>query len=220
MNYREHLDKYRALLIDWSKRGAAALHRARTQQVDMATLKANFAQAKARLKQLAKREQKLTLSDLKPWLQQHGRRLTLTVAAPLAFVTALWLVNHLIHSTSDDLALKPAQLMAIESLIQDSKNTGTNVAPPAALTDNDLETMRVILQNRGITPNILRLNLDSGAGIEVQIDQAAFGQWIAFLDEISRRWQVYPSQLTLKATDQPEIISVRGTLQQVQSVSP
>ncbi len=220
MNYREQLDKYRAHLVDWAKRSAAALNRARTQQVDMATLKAAIINGLDRLRQLAKREQKITLSDLKPWLQQHGRKLSRTVAAPLSGIVLFVLVNHLITNLSDSVALKPAQLTAIESLIQDSKSTGSSTTPATALTDNDLETMRVILQNRGISPNILRLNLDSGVGLEVQIDQAAFGQWIAFLEEIGRRWQVYPTQLTLKATDQPETVSIRGTLQQAQAAIP
>lgn len=220
MNYRQRLDEYRSRLIAGAKQCAAALHRARTQQVDMASVKASIAASLNKLRQLAKREQSFSLKELRPWLQRHGRKLTITVAAPIAAIIAIFLVNHLITSVSNSVALKPAQLTAVESLIQNSKNTGTGTSQAPALTDNDLETMRVILQNRGITPNILRLNLDSGIGIEIQADQAAFGQWVAFLEEISRRWQVYPTQLTLKATDQPEIVSVRGTLQQAQTAAP
>lgn len=220
MNYRQRLDEYQSRLIAGVKRCAAALHRARTQQVDMATVKASIAGSLDRLRQLAKREQKLSLKDLRPWLQQHGRKLAMTVGAPIVAILAIFLVNHLIASVSVSVALKPAQLTAIESLIQDSKNTGVSTSLAPALTDNDMETMRVILQNRGITPNILRLNLDSGIGIEIQADQAAFGQWVAFLEEISRRWQVYPTQLTIKATDQPETVSIRGTLQQAQTAAP
>lgn len=220
MNYRQRLDEYRSRLIALAKQTGSALHRARTQQVDMATVKAYIADGATRLRQLAKREKTFTLSDLRPWLQQHGRKLGITVAAPVAIAGLLLLSNHWIGSVSDNVALKPAQLTAIEALIHDSKNNGMNTPPAAVLTDNDLETMRVILQNRGITPNILRLNLESGVGIEIQIDQASFGQWVAFLEECSRRWQVYPTQLTLKATDQPEIISIRGTLQQSQAVMP
>ena len=216
-DYRERLDEYLTRLLEMAKQGAAALNRARTQQVDMATVKANIAEALNRLRQLAKREQTFTLIDLRPWLQQHGRKLALTVAAPIGAIVLLLLVNQLITSVSNSVALKPAQLTAVESLIQDSKNMGNTMTPPAVLTDNDLETMRVILQNRGISPNILRLNLDSGVGIEIQVDQAAFGQWVAFLEEIARRWQVYPTQLTLKATDQPETVSIRGTLLQAQT---
>lgn len=217
MNYRQRLDDYRTRLIELAKQGAAALNRARTQQVDMTTVKTNITEALNRLRRLAKREQTFTLNDLRPWLQQHGRKLALTVGAPIGTIVLLLLVNQLITSVSNSVALKPAQLTAVESLIQDSKNMGNTMTPPAVLTDNDLETMRVILQNRGISPNILRLNLDSGVGIEIQVDQAAFGQWVAFLEEIARRWQVYPTQLTLKATDQPETVSIRGTLQQAQT---
>lgn len=220
MNYRQRVDAYRSRLIDGAKQCAAALHRARTQQVDMATVKAAMTNGWHRLRQLGKPEQKFTLSDLRPWLHQHGRKLLLTGAAPLAFITVLLLVNHLTTRASHSAALKPAQLTAIESLIQDSKFAVSNASPPVALTDNDLETMRVILQNRGISPNILRLNLDGGGSIEIQTDQAAFGQWVAFLEEIRRRWQVFPSQLTIKATDQPETVSIRGTLQQAQTSTP
>ena len=220
MSYQQRLDEYRNRLTALAKQAGSALHRARTQQVDMATVKAYVADGISRLRQLTKREKSFSLSDLRPWLQQHGRKLATTVAAPVAFVGFVLLTNHLIGSTFASVSLKAAQLTAIESLIQDSKNTGMNTSPAIALTDNDLETMRVILQNRGITPNILRLNLESGVGIEIQVDQASFGQWVAFLEEISRRWQVYPTQLTLKATDQPEIISIRGTLQQTQVGMP
>lgn len=220
MNYKERLAQYQTRLADLAKRGVAALQRARTQQVDMAAVKASIARGLHQLRQLSKQEASFSIRDLRPWLQQHGRKLALTVAAPLTLIALLILVQHQIGKLADSAALKPAQLTAIESLIQDSKNTGTTTNPPAALTDNDLETMRVILQNRGITPNILRLNLDSGVGIEIQVDQAPFGQWVAFLEEIARRWQVYPTQLTLKASDQPEIVSIRGTLQQTQTLTP
>lgn len=220
MRYQQRLDEYRSRLIQAAKRSAAALHRARTKQVNMADVKAAIAGGLERLRQLAKREQKLDLKDLCPWLQQHARKLTIAVAAPFAAIVAILLVNHVTANVSDNVALKPAQLTAIESLIQDSKITGVSTSLAPALTDNDMETMRVILQNRGITPNILRLNLDSGIGIEIQADQAAFGQWVAFLEEISRRWQVYPTQLTIKATDQPETVSIRGTLQQAQTAAP
>ena len=220
MNYRQRLDEYRSRLIELAKKTGSALHRARTQQVDMATVKAYVADGISRLRQLAKREKTFTLRDLRPWLQQHGRKVATTVAAPVTFVGLLLLTNHLIGSTSASVSLKAAQLTAIESLIQDSKSTGMSTSPAIALTDNDLETMRVILQNRGITPNILRLNLENGVGIEIQIDQASFGQWVAFLEESGRRWQVYPTQLTVKSTDQPEIVSIRGTLQQSQTGMP
>lgn len=220
MNHKERLAQYQTRLADLAKRGVAALQRARTQQVDMAAVKASIARGLHQLRQLSKQEPSFSIRDLRPWLQQHGRKLALTVAAPLTLITLLILVQHQIGKLADSAALKPAQLTAIESLIQDSKNTGTTINPPAALTDNDLETMRVILQNRGITPNILRLNLDSGVGIEIQVDQAPFGQWVPFLEEIARRWQVYPTQLTLKASDQPEIVSIRGTLQQTQALTP
>lgn len=220
MKYQQRLDEYRSRLIEWAKQCAAALNRARMQQVGLASVKAYIARNFDYLRQLAKREQSLSLKDLRPWLQQHGRKLALTVAAPTAVILAIFFVNYLITRVSNSVALKPAQLTSIESLIQDSKNTGNSPTQAPPLTDNDLETMRVILQNRGIAPNILRLNLDSGISIEIQTDQAAFGQWAAFLEEVSRRWQVYPTQLTLKATDQPEIVSIRGTLQQAQTAAP
>lgn len=220
MNYRQQLAAYRSRLVDWTKRGAAALKRARTQQIDMTMVKASAAQTFHRLRMLIKRERTLTLNDLRVWSHQHGKKLMLTVVAPITAVVLLLVVNSQISVLDERLALKAAQLNAIESLIQDSKNTTGSASPMPVLTDNDVETMRVILQNRGINPNILRLNLDSGVGIEIQADQAAFGQWVAFLDEIARRWQVYPTQLTVKAMEQPEMVSVRGTLQQSQAVSP
>lgn len=220
MNYRQYLEEYGNRLTSLAKQAGSALHHARTQQVDMATVKAYVGDGINRLRQLSKREKTFSLSDLRSWLQQHGRKLATSVAVPVTFVGLLLLTNHFIGSTSASVSLKAAQLTAIESLIQDSKSTGINTSPVIAITDTDLETMRVILQNRGITPNILRLNLESGVGIEIQIDQAPFGQWVAFLEEISRRWQIYPTQLTVKSTDQPEIVSIRGTLLQTQVVMP
>lgn len=220
MNYRQRLATYRNQLLEWTKHGAAALQRARTQQVDMTTVKASVVRSFHRLSLLIRRERAVTLNDLRVWLQQHGQKLALTVIAPIVAIALLLAANFQIATLASSLALKAAQLNAIESLIQDSKSTANTSSSVPVLTDNDIETMRVILQNRGISPNIMRLNLESGVGIEIQVDQAAFGQWIAFLDEIARRWQVYPTQLTLKAMDQPDTVSVRGTLQQTQTLVP
>lgn len=213
MNTRQRLDELRSQLAEWAKHATAAFQRARTQQVDMAMVKAWLVHRINHLRQLTKPNQSFNLRDLRPWLQQHGKKLALNFVAPVAALSLLLVVNQQIDRLSNHLAIRPAQLNALESLIQDSKSTGQATVVPA-LTDNDLETMRVILQSRGINPNILRLNLDNGIGIEIQADQAVFGQWVAFLDEIARRWQVYPTRLTLKASDQAETISIRGTLQQ------
>lgn len=220
MSIRSYLDASRERLISWSSKASSALHRARTQQVDFSRLKDQCVSVLAQIRQSAGQKPQFSFKDLRPWLQQHGRKLALFAGAPLIGIAALIMINLQITRLSGQLALKPAQLTAIEALIQDSKSTGLNHDVAPALTDNDLETMRVILQNRGITTNILRLNLEQGVSIDIQAEQVTFGQWVAFLEEIARRWQVYPVQLTLQASDQPETVSVRGSLQQSLGTTP
>lgn len=220
MSIRSYLGASRERLLSWSKHVTNALNRARTQQVDFSRLKDLFVSILARIRRSARQKPHFSFKDLRPWLQQHGRKLALYVGAPLIGIAALLIINLQITHLSGQLALKPAQLTAIEALIQESKSTGLNNDVAPALTDNDLETMRVILQNRGITTNILRLNLEQGVTIDIQAEQVTFGQWVAFLEEIARRWQVYPVQLTVQASDQPETVSVRGTLQQSQGATP
>lgn len=217
MTLRQHIDSARERLITLGRQSAAALQRARTQQVDLNDLKRHASRLLAHLQQKLRQKPSISMAQLRPWLHQHGRKLAMTVGVPLIGLILLIIVHHQINRLNTILALKPAQLTAIEALIQDSKSNSSSptVAPP--LTDNDLETMRVILQNRGINTNILRLSLDQGVRIELQAEQVPFGQWVAFLEEIARRWQVYPVQLTLQANDQPGSVSVRGTLQQSQA---
>ena len=217
MTLRQHLDSARERLITLGRQSAAALQRARTQQVDLNDLKRHASRLLAQLQQKLRQKPSISVAQLRPWLHQHGRKLAMTVGVPLIGLILLIIVHQQINRLHIILALKPAQLTAIEALIQDSKSNSASptVAPP--LTDNDLETMRVILQNRGINTNILRLSLDQGVRIELQAEQVPFGQWVAFLEEIARRWQVYPVQLTLQGNDQPGSVSVRGTLQQSQA---
>lgn len=217
MTLRQHIDSARERLITLGRQSAAALQRARTQQVDLNDLKRHASRLLAHLQQKLRQKPSISMAQLRPWLHQHGRKLAMTVGVPLIGLIPLIIVHHQINRLNTILALKPAQLTAIEALIQDSKSNSSSptVAPP--LTDNDLETMRVILQNRGINTNILRLSLDQGVRIELQAEQVPFGQWVAFLEESARRWQVYPVQLTLQANDQPGSVSVRGTLQQSQA---
>lgn len=221
MNPRAVLDILRQRLNHWGRQLANAWQRARTQQVDLSSVKNAIRGLADTLRQRLRQRPSFSVTTLRLWLQLHGRKLALMVGAPLLGIAMLILVNQQTSRLSNSLALKPVQLHLIESLIQESKqNNRSGNAAVAPLTDNDLETMRVILQNRGINTNILRLNLEQGVRIEIQIDQAPFGQWIAFLEEIAQRWQVYPTQLTLQANDQPEVVSIRGTLQQSQGGMP
>jgi type II secretory pathway component PulM len=41
-----------------------------------------------------------------------------------------------------------------------------------------------------------------------------FGQLIAFLDEAAQRWDLFPVDLNVVAGDAPEMVSIRGVLQQ------
>jgi type II secretory pathway component PulM len=220
MTLRHHLETLNERLMTWTRHAAQACRRARTQQVDLYALKASLTTVLGHLKHTIRLRPQLTFTDIRPWLKLNGHKLALFVGAPIIGLTVLWVVHHQISRFSVMLALKPAQLSAIEALIYESKNTGNNTSPATTLSDTDLETMRVILQNRGINTNIFRLNLDQGVRIEIQADQVPFGQWVAFLEEIARRWQVYPAQLNLQANEQPESVSVRGTLQQSQALNP
>jgi type II secretory pathway component PulM len=217
MTLRQQLNHVRERLIILGRQSAAALQRARTQQVDLNDLKRHMSRLVAKLQQLLQQKPSLSMAQIRPWLHQHGRKLAITAGLPVLGLSLLLIIHQQINRLSGSLALKPAQFNAIESLVQESKSNSANpsIAPP--LTDNDLETMRVILQNRGINTNILRLNLEQGVRIELQAEQVPFGQWIAFLEEIAKRWQIYPLQLTLQANEQPGSVSVRGTLQQTQA---
>lgn len=219
MNLRPHIDKINAQLMRLVNDAAAAFKRARTQQVDLKSLKTSIACVLSKLIQTVRQRPKWTIADIRPWLKFNGQKIALYVGAPIIGFIILVIVNHQISRYSDLLALKPAQLTAIEALVYESKYSVPQISSATALTDNDLETIRVILQNRGINTNILRLNLEQGVQIEVQADQVPFGQWVAFLDEVARRWQLYPIQLNLQAKEQPESVSIRATLQQSQAPS-
>lgn len=189
------------------------LRHAHTRDVDLSTLKAYLNQTSTRLRQFNARDFQFSLVDLRHWLRQYGRKLSLYLALPITTLLLLLLIQQQTTRLNQALTLRPAQLTALESLIQDSKASASTDATPT-FTDTDIETLRVILHNRGITPNILRLNLDQANGVEFQADQATFGQWVAFLEEVARRWHLFPVQLTIKATDSPGVVSIRAVLQQ------
>lgn len=211
-SYRQQLSSRLEAMGQW-------LRHARTNDVDFSTIKDYLNQTGARLRAFNTRGLQLSLGDLRPWLSQHGRKLSLYLALPIGTIIFVFLIYQQTTRLSQALALRPAQLTAIESLIQDSKaNAGTDST--ATLTETEIETLRVILQNRGITPNILRLNLDHGVSVDFQTDQASFGQWIAFLEEVARRWHLFPVQLSIKATDSPEVVAIRAVLQQNPGMVP
>ena len=112
--------------------------------------------------------------------------------------------------------LHQAQLTGIESMIYKSKLTALDGDPSPPLNDNEVETIRIMLQNRGISPNTLRLdtNRDGGSVLELQAEHVAFGQWNAFLDEAALRWDLFPTELIIRAEDTPEIVTLRAVLQQ------
>lgn len=210
--WREQLFSHLEATGEW-------LRHARTKDVDFSALKGYLSQTGTRLRQFNARDFQFSIDDIRPWLRQHRRKLSLYLVLPVGTILFVLLIHQQTTRLSQALALRPAQLTAIESLIQDSKaSAATDVT--ATLTDTEIETLRVILQNRGITPNILRLNLDQGGSVEFQTDQATFGQWVGFLEEVARRWHLFPAQITIKATDSPEVVSIRAVLQQNPGMVP
>lgn len=216
---QELLNKARKQLTSRLNATGAWFQHARTQEIDISAFKDFLTRAGNRLRELTQRDFSLRLENLRPWLRQHQRQFSLYLILPIAVAALVVLIKQQTTSLNHALALRPAQLTALESLIQASKS-GPMVSSAPPLTDADLETLRVILQNRGITPNILRLNLDHNGNVEFQADQAAFGQWVAFLEEVAQRWHLYPTQLLIKAGDSPETVSIRAILQQDTSVAP
>lgn len=207
-------------LASWRQRitraldaGKIWLQQARTKEVDLTTLRAALAQAGSRIRLASQQNYRVDWRHVHAWVRQHGRKLSLVLLLPVAAISLTLLIHQQISRLNNALSLRPAQFTALESLIQRSKTSSVNDTPPV-LNDTELETLRVILLNRGITPNILRLNLEQEGSVEFQTDQAAFGQWIAFLEEAAQRWHLYPAQLTIRAGDSPEIVSIRAVLQQ------
>ena len=218
--------RFQTLLAAWREQISSRLEatgewlrHAHTKEVDFSAFKKYLNQTVARVRQLNARDLQIRIDDIRPWLRQHGRKLSIYLAFPIATLLLLLLIQQQTTRLNQALALRPAQLTALESLIQDSKANSVSDATQT-LTDTEIETLRVILQNRGITPNILRLNVDQGGSVEFQTDQASFGQWVAFLEEAARRWHLFPVQLTIKATDSPEVVSIRAVLQQNPGLVP
>lgn len=197
-----------------------SLRQANSREFDLDSIKSWFAEQaevlQERFQAIKSRESTLTWQDVRTWFQLHGRQLALYLLLPLAGLVVIVVVQKQTHHQVSAMYLHQAQLTALESMIYKSKITALNGDPSPALNDNEVETIRIMLQNRGISPNILRLdtNRDGGSVLELQAERVAFGQWIAFLDEAALRWDLFPTELIVRADDVPEIVTIRAVLQQ------
>lgn len=195
------------------------LRQANSQEFDVESIKAWFAETAERLREklqeLKSQENKLTWADVRTWLHLHGRQLAIYLLLPMIGIVLVLVIQDQTRQQVQTMYLHQAQLTAVQSMIQKSKLTSLSGDPSPPLNDNEVETIRIMLQNRGITPGILRLNLNRGGSmVELQAEQVPFGQWIAFLDEAAQRWDLFPVDLNIVAGDAPEIVSIRGVLQQ------
>jgi hypothetical protein len=202
-----------------------SLRQANSREFDFDSIKSWFAdQAEAmqeRFQAMKSRESTLTWQDVRTWFQLHGRQLALYLLLPLAGLVLIVIVQQQTHQQVSAMYLHQAQLTALESMIYKSKITALDGDPSPTLNDNEVETIRIMLQNRGISPNTLRLdtNRDGGSVLELQAERVAFGQWIAFLDEAALRWDLFPTELIVHADDVPEIVTIRAVLQQTTEVN-
>lgn len=211
---RFHINAVRERAIQVTQQLGKMLKQARTQEVDFSAVRLRLAHSLVQIRQLGKTNLRSNLAALRPWIRRHGKALTLYALGPIFAVLVLILVLNQTRAQQQMLDLRPAQLTAVESMIEDSKTKRLLADTIPTLSENEVETIKVILQNRGITMNILRLSLEQRPVLEFQTDQASFGQWVAFLEEVQRRWYLFPSQMVVKSTDSPEIVSIRGILQQ------
>lgn len=197
-----------------------SLRQANSREFDLDNIKSWLAEQsealKERIQAIKSRESTLTWQEVRTWLHLNGRQLALYLLLPLAGLTLLVVVQNQTQQQVSAMYLHQVQLTTLESMIYKSKITALNGDPSPALNDNEVETIRIMLQNRGISPNILRLdtNRDGGSVLELQAERVAFGQWIAFLDEAALRWDLFPTELIVRADDVPEIVTIRTVLQQ------
>lgn len=203
-----------------------SLRQANSREFDLESIKSWFAEQtealQERIEAIKNRESTLTWQDIRTWFHLNGRQLALYLLLPLAGLILLVVVQNQTRQQVSAMYLHQAQLTALESMIFKSKITALNSDPSPALNDNEVETIRIMLQNRGISPNTLRLdtNRDGGSMLELQAERVAFGQWIAFLDEAALRWDLFPTELVVRADDAPEIVTIRAVLQQTTEGNP
>ncbi len=217
---KEKLEAWSTALRDRLRQLKETLRQANSQEFDLDSIKSWLAEKaaslQARLQALKERDTVLTWADVRTWFHLHGRQLALYLALPAAGLILLLIVQKETRQQVNAMYLHHAQLTGLESMIYKSKLTALNGDPSPPLNDNEVETIRIMLQNRGISPNTLRLdtNRDGGSVLELQAEHVAFGQWIAFLDEAAQRWDLFPTELIVRAEDTPEIVTLRAVLQQ------
>lgn len=218
--FKEQLAGWGSKLRDLWLRLKNSLSQANSQEFDLESIKTWLAETaekvRERLQALKAQETKLTWSDVRGWLHQHGRNLLIYLALPILGIILLMVIQKQTQQQVDTMYLRQAQLTTIQNMVQKSKLSSLMGDPSPPLNDNEVETIRIMLQNRGISPNILRLNLTRGGAseLEVQADQVPFGQWIIFLDEAAQRWDLFPVDMNVSAGDAPEMVSLRALLQQ------
>ncbi len=218
--FKEKLSSMGVKVRDFFIRIKDSLKQANSREFDIESIKEWFAETAARIQlriqELKAQESKLTWNDIRAWLHQNGRSLAIYLLLPSIGVVALLLIQKQTQQQLNTMNLRQAQLTTIQTLIQKSKLTSLSGDPSPPLNENEVETIRIMLQNRGISPNVLRLNLgrNGASELEMQADQVPFGQWIAFLDEAAHRWDLFPVDLNIVAGDSPEIVSIRAVIQQ------
>lgn len=225
-NFKDRLANLGTQLRQRLTQLAQTLRQANSREFDLESIKAwvteRFEALQERLQAIKAQESRLTWTDVRTWFHLHGRQLALYLLMPCLGITLLFLIQKETQQQVSQMYLHQAQLTAIESMIQKSKLTSLDGDPSPPLNDNEVETIRIMLQHRGINPNILRLdiNREGGSMLELQAEHVAFGQWIAFLEEAGLRWDLFPTELTVSAEDAPEIVSLRAVLQQTTEGRP
>lgn len=218
--FKERLSGWGSKLRDQWQRVKNSLSQANSQEFDLESIKTWLAETaeklRERFQELRAQETKLTWSDVRGWIHQHGRTLLIYLALPILGIIVLMVIQKQTQQQVNTMYLHQAQLTTIQNMVQKSKLSSLMGDPSPPLNDNEVETIRIMLQNRGISPNILRLNLTRGGAseLELQADQVPFGQWIIFLDEAAQRWDLFPVDMSVSAGDAPEMVSLRAVLQQ------
>ncbi len=224
--FKERLAKIGGQLNQWLAQLKQSLSQANSREFDLESLKSWFTEQlealQARLQAIKEQENSLTWVDVRSWFHLHGRQLALYLLMPIVGIVLITLIQKETRQQVSQMYLHQAQLTAVESMIQKSKLTSLDGDPSPPLNDNEVETIRIMLQHRGINPNILRLdiNREGGSVLELQAEHVAFGQWIAFLEEAALRWDLFPTELIVSAEDAPEIVSLRAVLQQTTEGRP
>jgi type II secretory pathway component PulM len=156
-------------------------------------------------------------ADLWRILDANKKRLVILASVIGLSALLIWFAKPYLEMSQTPIALKVSQSIHLKNIIIESKALKNDLQLVNQLDDRELGEFKKLLISKGMKVGHLSIQAKNDPSIQMQLKYVSFAAFIDLLNESRIIWHLYPTDISVEATDSAGIVHINATLMQFRS---